>query len=262
MRGDGGGWGGMGAEMHSQPRKRGCRRLEEVAKAVGGGYCRLQMPLKLALGVRGTVAGHMLGGLGGGGGVPPPLPMHPGGRGASRLSEYAGWRFRVYVRVRLRRRGCAVRGWGGWSSTGRAWGVEGARSRNGDVGGPLHNATATMSPLRTRPTRWGHGFGGWRLAFCLPHPLGAWLWGLVPGLLPPPPAGGMALGAGAWPFASPTRWGHGFGGWRLAFCLPRGQISVSGGDGRGWAGGAHPVASTFKCGLVLLRREFVPHQDE
>ena len=32
------------------------RRLEEVAKAVGGGYRRLQMPLKPALGVRGTVA--------------------------------------------------------------------------------------------------------------------------------------------------------------------------------------------------------------
>ena len=35
------------------------------------------MPLKLALGVRGTVAGHRLGALEGGGGVPPPLPMHP-----------------------------------------------------------------------------------------------------------------------------------------------------------------------------------------
>ena len=34
------------------PYKRVDRRLEEVAKAVGGGYCRLQMPLKLALGVR------------------------------------------------------------------------------------------------------------------------------------------------------------------------------------------------------------------
>ena len=34
------------------------RRLEEVAKAVGGGCCRLQMPLKLRLAVRGTVAGH------------------------------------------------------------------------------------------------------------------------------------------------------------------------------------------------------------
>ena len=43
---------------------------------VGGGYCRLQMPLKLALGVRETVAGHRLGALEGegGGGVPPPLP--------------------------------------------------------------------------------------------------------------------------------------------------------------------------------------------
>ena len=37
------------------------RRLEQVAKTVGGGYWRLQMPLKLALGVRGTLAGHRLG---------------------------------------------------------------------------------------------------------------------------------------------------------------------------------------------------------
>ena len=56
------------------------RRLEEVAKAVGGGYCRLQMPLKPALGVRGTVAGHSLGALEGGGGTPPPLAMHPWGQ--------------------------------------------------------------------------------------------------------------------------------------------------------------------------------------
>ena len=50
-----------------------------------GGYCRLQMPLSLALGVRQTLAGHRLGalkGVGGtchhtGGGVPPALPMHP-----------------------------------------------------------------------------------------------------------------------------------------------------------------------------------------
>ena len=55
------------------------RRLEEVAKAVGGGYCRLQMPLKLALAARGTVARHRVGALerGGGGGGFPPLPMHP-----------------------------------------------------------------------------------------------------------------------------------------------------------------------------------------
>ena len=49
------------------PQRRLGRRLEEVAKAVGGGYCRLQMPLKPALGVRGTVAGHRLGAL----------PVHP-----------------------------------------------------------------------------------------------------------------------------------------------------------------------------------------
>ena len=41
--------------------------MEEGAKAVGGGYCRLQMPLKLALGIRETVAGHKPGALGGGG---------------------------------------------------------------------------------------------------------------------------------------------------------------------------------------------------
>ena len=59
------------------PQKRSDRRLEEVAKAVGGGYCRLQMPLKLALAVRRTVAGHRLGALERGGGGAPPLPMHP-----------------------------------------------------------------------------------------------------------------------------------------------------------------------------------------
>ena len=46
-----------------RPQQRLGRRLEEVAKAVGGGYCRLQMPLRLALGVRGTGAGRRLGAL-------------------------------------------------------------------------------------------------------------------------------------------------------------------------------------------------------
>ena len=58
------------------PQKQLDRRLEEVAKAVGGGYCRLQMPLKTALGARKTVLG-----VGWapwrGAGVPSPLPMHP-----------------------------------------------------------------------------------------------------------------------------------------------------------------------------------------
>ena len=39
------------------PQRRLDRRFEKVAKAVGGGYCRLQMPWSLALGVRETVAG-------------------------------------------------------------------------------------------------------------------------------------------------------------------------------------------------------------
>ena len=70
----------------------GGRGAEDVPGCVGkgwdrrggprGGYCRLQMPLRLALAVRKTVAGRMLGALegGGGGGLPPPLQMHPWGR--------------------------------------------------------------------------------------------------------------------------------------------------------------------------------------
>ena len=46
-----------------QPQKRLDRRSEAVGKAVAGSFCRLQMPLKLALGVRETVAGHRLGAL-------------------------------------------------------------------------------------------------------------------------------------------------------------------------------------------------------
>ena len=73
VKGPGGGGGGgrdalEGEGPQRRPQKRFGRRLEEVAEAVGGGYCRLHMPLKLALGVRGTVAGHRLGALQGGGG--------------------------------------------------------------------------------------------------------------------------------------------------------------------------------------------------
>ena len=56
--------------------KRLGRRLEEVANT-GGDYCRLQMPLRLALGDTGTVAGRRLGALeGGGGGGLAPLENH------------------------------------------------------------------------------------------------------------------------------------------------------------------------------------------
>ena len=57
-----------GKQPQGRSRKRLDRRLEEVAEAVGGGYCRLRMPLQLALGVRETVARRRLGALEGGGG--------------------------------------------------------------------------------------------------------------------------------------------------------------------------------------------------
>ena len=58
-----------GKGLQRQPQRRLDRRLEEVAEAVGGGYCRLQMPLRLALGVTGTVAERP--------GAPlPPFPLH------------------------------------------------------------------------------------------------------------------------------------------------------------------------------------------
>ena len=52
-----------GGAPQRRPHKWLDKRLEEVAKAVGGGYCRLQMPLKLALAVREAAAGHGLGTL-------------------------------------------------------------------------------------------------------------------------------------------------------------------------------------------------------
>ena len=67
------------------------RRLEEVTKAVEGGYCRLQMPLKLRLGVGETLAGHRLGALEGGGGVPSSPSNASLGQGAVvRSSEVEG----------------------------------------------------------------------------------------------------------------------------------------------------------------------------
>ena len=65
-----------GRDLRGGPQRRVDGRLEEVAKAVGGGYCRLLMPLKVELGVRETVAGHRLGALAAAGGCLPPLPMH------------------------------------------------------------------------------------------------------------------------------------------------------------------------------------------
>ena len=64
--GGGGAQGGRGAFEGKGPQRRSDRPLEEVAKAVGGDYYRLQMPLRLSLGVRETVAGRRLGALDGG----------------------------------------------------------------------------------------------------------------------------------------------------------------------------------------------------
>ena len=76
------GGGGRDALEGKAPRRRTqqrCdRRLKEVAKAVGGSYCRLQMPSRLALSVRETVARRRLGALEGrGGGHPPPFQCNP-----------------------------------------------------------------------------------------------------------------------------------------------------------------------------------------
>ena len=61
--------GAMGKPQGKAPQRgfqqRSGRRFEEVAKAVGGGYSRLQMLLKLALGVRTRVAGPQAGDVGG-----------------------------------------------------------------------------------------------------------------------------------------------------------------------------------------------------
>ena len=81
---------GKGPQSWSQ--KRLDRRLEEVAQAVGGGYCRLQTPLELALGVRKTVAGRRLGSLEGGvysnAFLPPPPPFPPAPRCTSVVSSH------------------------------------------------------------------------------------------------------------------------------------------------------------------------------
>ena len=53
----------------SEPQRRSGRRLEEVAKAVEGGYCRLQMPLSLARDSGWAEAGALEAGGGGGGGA-------------------------------------------------------------------------------------------------------------------------------------------------------------------------------------------------
>ena len=82
-----------------RPQKRLGRRLEEVAEAGGGGYCRLPTPLLPALGVRGTVAGHRLGALEGGGGT---TGLHKRGNDTSRSTGRSG-RQNAATRLNMRR---------------------------------------------------------------------------------------------------------------------------------------------------------------
>ena len=81
----------QGEGPQRRPQMRLGRRLEGVAKAVGGGYCRLQMPLKLAFAVRETGAGHRLVALEGrGGGALPPSDASLG-RGQCSAQKYPVW---------------------------------------------------------------------------------------------------------------------------------------------------------------------------
>ena len=79
-----------GKGRQRRPRRRLDARVEGVAEAVGGGYCRLQMPLRLALAVRGTVAGHRLGALEGGGGGRSLSATDGGGGGGAHMPEATG----------------------------------------------------------------------------------------------------------------------------------------------------------------------------
>ena len=90
-RGGGGGGKLEGKAPRWQPQKQLDRRLEEFAKAVGGGCCRLQMPLTPPLGItwRPLASGGQWLGIGwapwmGGRGTSPPSNASLGGGGGVR----------------------------------------------------------------------------------------------------------------------------------------------------------------------------------
>ena len=163
------------------PRRRLGRRLEEVAKAAGGGYCRLQMPLRLAVGVRGTVAGHRLGALEGGGQVP--LPLSNASLLAARRPS-APIRFLGYVRDQK----CS----GEWSAQGPGGGGGGGGNEppKSGVGKGLFGPTARpKSCSLRRASRPGGGGrpGGWTR---MRRPVGTGCLGGgggEPSRVPPPP---------------------------------------------------------------------------
>ena len=152
------------------PQRRLDRRLEEVAKAVRGGYCRLQMPLKPALGVRGTVVGHRLGALEGGRGAI--LHLSQKKQGATKCINCDG----ADRRSQGRRGPCGTRssqgmtGWAVWHGTARGrWSGQRVhdtdlcslclRSVSGGGGIGLSPAGSAITPLCCVPHHTQHPRG-------------------------------------------------------------------------------------------------------
>ena len=188
------------------------RRLEEVAEAVGGGYCRLRMPLKAAVAVGGTVAGHRLGALEGG--CLPPFQCTPG-RAFTR-GVGLGWVGLRPLLVALVPRSCAV----GldWEQRPRVSGHKACRTADGPPD-PRGGARGRETP----PGRCVSGEGGTLL-----------LWGAVVR------TGGGGGGGVSRVMAVAGGWGERVGGW---WRLPAvgvsgwGVVAVAGGWGERLGGG-------------------------
>ena len=97
------------------------------------------MPLKLALAVRGTVAGRRLGALEGGAGVPPPLPTHPWGWDGDGQSPSNSTALAA-----VRRRAAAL------AASSDSWGPGGAAAV-AEVSHPLVGAVPMMSQRHPFP---------------------------------------------------------------------------------------------------------------
>ena len=192
------------------------RRLEEVAKAAGGGCCRLQTPLKLALAVRGAVARHRLGALEGG--YLPPFQGMPGThlcQSQLHLLDGAVLGVQHVLQFPLHRPQCArlqVTGLQNLPQLCILWYtgcVQVAVCAVGEGEGGAFMAFITPTPcflamgpslLQSLAVRgwWGLGVGGWRLV-----PVGSY-WRLAVG------ASWQLLAAGGWCQLAAI------GGWRLA----------------------------------------------
>ena len=126
--------------------------VEGVVKAVGGGYCRLQMPLRLALGVRGAVAGLRVGALEGGGGATPPAPFQriPWGGGIVERATFRLATFGATKACQVLPRCCDVRRRVSGGHVQRSWHAPSCMPMAGSIPKPPGNTTKT---LRKRPRR-------------------------------------------------------------------------------------------------------------